>query len=330
MGKSSPKAPAAPDPVLTAQAQGQANRDTAITQFNLNAFDQVNPFGTLRFNQIGTWADGTPRYQSVSSLAPEEQKSLDFSRQARDIYNQTALDQFQMAREKLSRPVDFSNNAIEGRLIDLGRRRLDPMLTSRREAQDLRLRQQGLMPGTEAYEAAMKGIGEAENDAYNQLLLTGRRQGIDEMLAERSVPLNEVMALISGQQVRHPDFMGIGNTNVGMTDTMMAQQQQQNALNAAYQAKVGTQNANTSGMYGLGSAAITAAAVAASSDRRLKREIRRIGTWMNGLPVYVWRYIWGGPLQIGFMADEVAQVHPEAVLTGPGGYAMVRYDLAVR
>jgi hypothetical protein len=65
------------------------------------------------------------------------------------------------------------------------------------------------------------------------------------------------------------------------------------------------------------------------SDRRLKREIRRIGTWMNGLPVYVWRYIWGGPLQTGFMADEVAKVHPNAVLIGPDGYARVRYDLAV-
>jgi hypothetical protein len=72
-----------------------------------------------------------------------------------------------------------------------------------------------------------------------------------------------------------------------------------------------------------------AGAAAAPSDRRLKQEIRRIGTWANGLPVYIWRYIWGGDLQVGFMADEVAQVHPEAVLTGPGGFAMVRYDLAV-
>jgi hypothetical protein len=116
---------------------------------------------------------------------------------------------------------------------------------------------------------------------------------------------------------------------------------QQAALNNAFNAKNQNYQTQLSGMYQLGSAALGgwARGLGSSmgppppgqpSDRRLKREIRRIGTWMNGLPVYVWRYIWGGPLQIGFMADEVAQVHPEAVLTGPGGYALVRYDLAVR
>ncbi len=49
------------------------------------------------------------------------------------------------------------------------------------------------------------------------------------------------------------------------------------------------------------------------SDRRLKHHIKRIGTADNGLPIYSYRYKWGGPTMLGFMADEVERVSPEAV-----------------
>ena len=320
------------------------NRETAITQFGLNAVNQRDPYGSLQFNQIGTWADGTPRFEAVQSLAPEEQRALDLSRQAQDIYGQAGVQQLQSVRDRLATPLNLNNEAVEGRLMELGSRRLNPVLEERRNAMDTRLRQQGLMPGTQAYDVAMRGIGEAENDAFNQLLLQGRGQAINEILTERASPLNEAAALLTGQQVQAPSFVNTPQTSVAPTDYMQAVGLQQAALNNAFNARSQNYNTQISGMYSLGSAALGgigryAAAGAAppppgqpsrSSDRRLKREIRRVGTWVNGLPIYVWRYIWGGPLQMGFMADEVAQVHPEAVLTGPGGFFMVRYDLAVR
>jgi hypothetical protein len=268
------------------------------------------------------------------------------SRQAQDIYGQAGVQQLQSVRDRLATPLSLNNEAVEGRLMELGSRRLNPVLAERRNAMDTRLRQQGLMPGTQAYDVAMRSIGEAENDAYNQLLLQGRGQAINELLTERASPLNEAAALLTGQQVQAPSFVNTPQTSVAPTDYMQAVGLQQAALNNAFNARNQNYNTQLAGMYGLGSAALggigryAAAGVtpaqqppgqpSRSSDRRLKREIRRIGTWVNGLPIYVWRYIWGGPLQIGFMADEVAQVHPEAVLTGPGGFFMVRYDLAVR
>jgi hypothetical protein len=63
------------------------------------------------------------------------------------------------------------------------------------------------------------------------------------------------------------------------------------------------------------------------SDRRAKTNIRRIGTADNGLPIYSFKYRWGGPTTIGFMADEVEKLHPEAVST-IGGLKAVNYELA--
>jgi hypothetical protein len=68
------------------------------------------------------------------------------------------------------------------------------------------------------------------------------------------------------------------------------------------------------------------------SDRRLKDSIRRIGTADNGLPIYAFTYKGDKTCKthLGFMADEVELVHPEAVFKLSSGHAMVRYDLAVR
>jgi hypothetical protein len=72
----------------------------------------------------------------------------------------------------------------------------------------------------------------------------------------------------------------------------------------------------------LGGAAITA------SDRRLKTNIKRVGTTPGGAPVYEYNYIWGGPRQRGVMAQDIAFTQPWAVGMQDGhlavNYSMVR------
>lgn len=63
-----------------------------------------------------------------------------------------------------------------------------------------------------------------------------------------------------------------------------------------------------------------AASGAAPSDRRLKRNIRRIGT-VKGLPWYSFEYVWGEQSE-GFMSDEVPE---EFVIKMDNGYDAVNY-----
>jgi hypothetical protein len=65
------------------------------------------------------------------------------------------------------------------------------------------------------------------------------------------------------------------------------------------------------------------------SDRRLKTDVKRIGYADNGLPIYTFRYL-RDPLEtveVGFMAQDVEKVRPEAV-TEIGGIKHVNYELA--
>ena len=66
------------------------------------------------------------------------------------------------------------------------------------------------------------------------------------------------------------------------------------------------------------------------SDRRLKHDIKRIGKTDDGLPIYSFKYKGDEKEQthVGFMADEVEKVKPEAVGVHPTGYKTVDYEKA--
>ena len=74
-------------------------------------------------------------------------------------------------------------------------------------------------------------------------------------------------------------------------------------------------------MSGIGS--LASAGTMLFSDRRLKREIKRIGS-VAGLNLYEYVYIWGEKA-VGVMADEVRKLYPDAVFKHNSGYDMVDY-----
>ena len=164
----------------------------------------------------------------------------------------------------------------------------------------------GIRPGTELWGTEMTRLTNANTDQMNQLALTGRGQAFSESLATRNQPINEITALLSGSQVSNPASQSgpTPQTQVGGVDySGLVQGNYQNQMNA-YGAKMG-------GLFGL--AGTGAQAAMKYSDARVKENISRVGTLDNGLPVYSYNYTWGGPSEIGVMAQDVEQFRPHAV-----------------
>ena len=61
------------------------------------------------------------------------------------------------------------------------------------------------------------------------------------------------------------------------------------------------------------------------SDIRLKTNIVKLGARADGLGVYAFDYVWGGPRNIGLMAQEVMHVYPDAVAADADGFLSVDY-----
>jgi hypothetical protein len=63
-----------------------------------------------------------------------------------------------------------------------------------------------------------------------------------------------------------------------------------------------------------------------ASDARLKRDITLVGRLDDGLGLYRYRYLWSDTVYVGVMAQEVALIHPDAVVRGSlDGYLRVDY-----
>lgn len=148
-----------------------------------------------------------------------------------------------------------------------------------------------------------------------------RSQAIQEADYFKNQPLNMLNALRSGNQTNMPQF---GNVATGATiapaPVYAATNDRYNAEMQAYEQKMANQSALLGGLAGLGGAAITK-----FSDRRLKTNVRKLWTKANGLGVYAFNYIWSKVPEIGYMADEVQTLFPQAIVQHPSGYLMVDY-----
>lgn len=327
MGK---KAPAPPDPFATAAAQSGMNRDTAITQMQLNAGTQVNPWGTVSTTQTGTtgftnsqgkWVE-TPQFTQTTTLSPEQQAIFEQSQQAQNNLAGLAAEQSGMLKDYLASPFEFNNQDAEQWAFDMA----SPRILQQQGQNEAQLRtvlaNKGIREGSSAWNAEMARMTNANTDQLNQLALTGRGQAFSEALAQRNQPINEITALLSGSQVSNPASMSspMPQASVAGVDYAgLVNQNYQNQL-GAYQSKMG----GIGGLFGsvLGAAGQAGGFGALFSDRRLKADIRRVGQTDAGVPIYTYRYVSGGPVQMGVMAQDV----PHAALMHESGYLMVDYS----
>ena len=65
----------------------------------------------------------------------------------------------------------------------------------------------------------------------------------------------------------------------------------------------------------------------ASSDIRLKEQVRYLATILNDLKVYSFKYIGNNKTYVGVMAQDLLGIYPEAVVTGNNGFYEVKYGL---
>jgi hypothetical protein len=148
-----------------------------------------------------------------------------------------------------------------------------------------------------------------------------RARALQEQLALRNQPINEISALMSGSQVATPQFGIAQSAMIPTTDFAGIQQQGFGNQMANYQQQNANYQAMLGGLFGLGRAGITA------SDIRLKADIEPHGE-RGGHAWYKFRYVWEDPGTVheGVMAQEVMQTRPDAVSTHPMGFFVVDYD----
>lgn len=252
-----PAAPAAPDPVATAAAQSASNVKSATNQYELGATNQITPQGTSSYKQIGTWDDGTPRFEQTTALNPGEQQIYDTGVQTRQNLGDIGSSQSAKIGALLDTPFDI-NAAGDTKIADIQKTFLDPQWNEAYDAKKTELFNAGARPGSPAYDTAMRDFSTNKQRAYDQSYLDSYSAGNQAALTNRNQPINEISALLSGSQVSMPNFSGVNTPTPGVapTDVIGAQGQALAQQNVGYQGNLANTMGINKGLFGLGSAAL--------------------------------------------------------------------------
>jgi hypothetical protein len=239
MGKSAPTPPPAPDYMGLANQQYQQNLAAARATAMLNNPNIITPFGT----QTVTYEGDIPTLtQTLTPTAEETVRSQQLV--SRDLAN-LGLMGIGTAQDILGTPYEYTGPGIQTSLegvpeLPVGAgmtgqeailSRVEPAFARQEDLLRQRLANQGITPGSEAWNAEMSGLNMQRSDAIRQAAVEGlnldiatQQQRFGQLLQEaqfgnqaaanqlqqelaiRNVPLNEIAALMSGAQVQLPQF----------------------------------------------------------------------------------------------------------------------------
>lgn len=249
------KTPKAPDYTALAEQQSAAqerlNRQTTMA----NRVNQTNPYGSVTYSQDPNNPD---KWSSETNFSPELQGIFNNQIGAQgQAYSglQDYLKNIQNSSLIPNAPVNAGQTAQDAIMA-----RLNPQLTRNEDALRARLANQGISPGTQAWNNEFTNFNQGRNDAYSQAALQGiglDRTARQDALAEQSLPLNAIQAYINGNSVQQPQFANYNTqANSSSPDLLGAGQAgYQGALNSANAANASQSNF-MSGLMGLGGYAL--------------------------------------------------------------------------
>lgn len=300
-------------------------RDTVATQL----MQKMQPVHDYQQRQLETklsnmgFRPGTEGYnRELSNMAQrqaaERYNALDTAgSEAQRLYNMQ-MGTAQQAFNQDLQGGQFGNAAQQQNFNqNLGAAQFQNQALGQASALDLANMQAGNQATSQQY-----GLNQQYANAQNQL----RQQAIAEQMQRRGMSLNEMNALLNGQQVSMPQMPSFNASGLAQTPNIMG------AMQSQYDAQLGAYNAQNAGMNNLlGAGAQLGAAYLMGpgagafsfSDRRLKSNIKRVGTHAIGVGIY--DYTMMGMPQRGVIAQEVEAVRPDLVKRHASGYLMVNY-----
>lgn len=354
-GKGGGSAPPPPDPAATAQAQGQANKEAVRESAVVNQIGTEGPWGRTYFS-----GDiGSPDRKQVTELSDTGQAVYD----SQSNISQTLGGYGQQLADIVAKgPASFSMEglpsapweqdrsdamkSVEDATYQRGFNLLQPEFERSRDSLETRLANQGITMGSDAYNTELNRFDDSQNRALTDLSLasvnagraedsrlfglgqSGRNQALSERLTERTQPMNELAAILKGSPaLGTPQGVNPGQYGVQPGDIQGATQAAYQGALANYQTQQGARNGMMGNLFNLGGT--LGSAYMMSSDRRLKKNIHKVGRLANGLIVYSYQYLFGKARHIGVMAQDALKIMPQAVGM-KDGYLTVDYGRILR
>lgn len=180
-------APKAPDPTVTANTQQQYNTTAAKTQQGLNSFNQSNPFGDVSYVADPSSPSG---YRVQTNLNPQSQNILDTQRGTISKLASSSAGMYSSPFD-----LDAASRATATNLNNWKGAYLQPIFNQQDSNLEGQLRNQGLTPGSEAYNNAKNLLARNQGDVTNDYLTKNQGQAYAQALQSYKTPLETIAGL---------------------------------------------------------------------------------------------------------------------------------------
>ena len=227
-----------PDYTALAKAQSEASR-----------FNQATPYGVSYWN-------GNTQFQKLS---PDQQKILDqqeaYSQGVGDKINQGlfSVGNFGIDQSKLPQMDTQAGDTVYKSYMN----RLQPQMAQQNESFEQQMANQGLAPGTQAYDNAKRNLMQGQNDLMLQgasNAATAQNNVYNTALGGQvtigNQPINQLNALRNGLTLNNPTYQNTGSA----PNLVGAAQAQFSANQGLYNADQAYKNNMWNGLFSLGSA----------------------------------------------------------------------------
>lgn len=321
MGGSSSPPPVA-DPTSVSQNQQQLDLQSAISQQAMNQLNQVDPFGnTLGYNQIGVGPGGVPIYGAAQTLSPQNQALLSTLQQGQFTGGQAGLNMLNSSFPLYSSLPDIGSAAGGATAANMQNFQdfEQPFWTQDRAQLDTQLRNQGIMPGTPAYQQQMNNLLQSQSQANSGFFAQTEPIAYSQALQNYQLPMQIGQSLLAMSSPQSPSFVQTPQSTVTPANEVGAVANAQQAQEQAFQAQQQAAAAQTLGISNIIGTALGGflGGQFKPSDRRAKKNVKRVGviniTSDICLPVYQWKYMFDDEWHTGPMAGDVELIAPELV-----------------
>lgn len=176
-------APTPPDPTATANAQQTYNQNAATAQNKTNSYNQSGPTGSMSYVADPNSPSGYSLQTQASSYgAPLLGAATNLANSSAGMYSQ---------------PYDLNaaTGATAKTLNNWQQQYLQPIFNQQQSNTDAQLRNQGLTPGSEAYNNAQNLLARNQGDVTNQYLTQNEGQAYGQALQNYQLPLQTIAGL---------------------------------------------------------------------------------------------------------------------------------------
>ena len=227
--------------------------------------NRTNVFSAFGGRTIGTGEDGRTTVNLQES--PENQR-------LRQLQQQRAEGFF-------SQGGDFGRGDTEKALFERSLALAQPERERARTSLETDLSLKGLPIGSEAYQKEQNRLGTQQSEQLRQLALQSVLAGGAESRAEREQQFSEIQPALQSQLQSQSFIQGLSDVQpINVSGIFGQQEASQRAATTAENERRKERNRQIS----------QAISVAFASDKRLKKDIEKIGISENGINIYKFRY----------------------------------------